>query len=246
MGLPVATCSSPSSSMMPVPDAGPVAEDAPADGLARTARAPRAESRADTWGTGAPGRRPSSPSGRWWCPCRRRARRGDRRSPRATARPAAGRRPRRARARRGWAGARRCARARARACPTRRRRRRRRPAAHRRRTPSSTQTKTRVTYVLRVGVRRRRRPCRPGAPSAPRPRVRLEEHLAQMLHGDVRVQLRGRHVGVAEHLLHAAQVGAAGEQMGRERVAERVGAGAARACRRARGSCAADSRGPGA
>ena len=31
-----------------------------------------------------------------------------------------------------------------------------------------------------------------------------------------------RDVGVAEHLLHAAQVGAALEQMGRERVSEQV------------------------
>ena len=65
------------------------------------------------------------------------------------------------------------------------------------------------------------------APAAPRPRVRLQKDLAQMLHGDVSIELRGRHAGVAEHLLHAAQVGAAGKQVRGERVTEGVGAGLA-------------------
>ena len=38
----------------------------------------------------------------------------------------------------------------------------------------------------------------------------------------MRVDLRRRDVGVAEHLLQRAQVAAAGEQMRRERVAQRV------------------------
>ena len=38
----------------------------------------------------------------------------------------------------------------------------------------------------------------------------------------MRVELGRREVGVAEHLLHAAQVGAALEQVRRERVAEQV------------------------
>jgi hypothetical protein len=39
----------------------------------------------------------------------------------------------------------------------------------------------------------------------------------------VRVQLRRRQIGVAEHLLHAAEVRSAFEQVGRKRVAEQVG-----------------------
>ena len=39
----------------------------------------------------------------------------------------------------------------------------------------------------------------------------------------VGVDLGGGEVGVAEHLLHRAQVGAALEQVGREAVAQRVG-----------------------
>src|SRR5215218_4783142 len=45
---------------------------------------------------------------------------------------------------------------------------------------------------------------------------------------EVRVHLRGRDVGVAEHLLHGAQVAAAGEQVGGEAVAQRVRAHLAR------------------
>ena len=77
-----------------VDDAGaggrPVAEHAPADGrlerldhLGREAVGIRRE-------RAARGRRPSSPSGRWSCPCRRRAPRGGRRSPRPRRSRAAG------------------------------------------------------------------------------------------------------------------------------------------------------------
>ena len=53
--------------------------------------------------------------------------------------------------------------------------------------------------------------------------VRLEVRVAATPVGDVGVELGRREVGVAEHLLHAAQVGAALEQVGRERVAEQMG-----------------------
>src|SRR5450759_759067 len=66
-----------------------------------------------------------------------------------------------------------------------------------------------------------------GAARPPRPRMCLQKDLAQMLHGDVSIELGGRHAGVAEQLLHAAQVGAAGEQVRGERVTEGVGAGLA-------------------
>ena len=56
----------------------------------------------------------------------------------------------------------------------------------------------------------------------PRVRVRLEVQLAAAAIGYVRVELGRREVGVAEHLLDAAQVGAALEQVGRERVAQQV------------------------
>ena len=55
-----------------------------------------------------------------------------------------------------------------------------------------------------------------------RVRVRLEVQLAPAAVGDVRVELGRAEVGVAEHLLDAAQVGAALEQVRRERVAEQV------------------------
>jgi hypothetical protein len=48
------------------------------------------------------------------------------------------------------------------------------------------------------------------------------EDLAQVVGRHVRVDLGGRHVGVAEHLLHAAQVGAALQQVRGEAVPERV------------------------
>ena len=60
-----------------------------------------------------------------------------------------------------------------------------------------------------------------------RVRVRLEVGLAPPPVGDVGVELGRRQVGVAEHLLDAAEVGAAFEQVRRERVAEQVGVDAA-------------------
>ena len=52
--------------------------------------------------------------------------------------------------------------------------------------------------------------------------MRGEIGLATALVGDVRIELGGAEVGVAEHLLHAAQVGAALEQVRCEGVAEQV------------------------
>src|SRR3954451_19081404 len=54
------------------------------------------------------------------------------------------------------------------------------------------------------------------------PRVGLEIHLFDPRVGEVRVQLCRRDVCVAEHLLDRPQVAASGQQMGRERVAQRV------------------------
>src|SRR5947209_19934794 len=54
------------------------------------------------------------------------------------------------------------------------------------------------------------------------PRVRVEVHLAQAVAGKVRVDLRRPDVGMAEHLLQRAQVAAAGQQVGGERVSERM------------------------
>ena len=50
----------------------------------------------------------------------------------------------------------------------------------------------------------------------------LPVDLLEMRRGHVSVDLRGGEVGVAQHLLHRPQVGSALEQMGGERVAERV------------------------
>src|SRR4051794_28021861 len=58
--------------------------------------------------------------------------------------------------------------------------------------------------------------------------MRLEVQLAPPPIGYVRVELGRREVRVAEHLLHAAQVGSPLEEMRRERVAEQVGMDAAR------------------
>jgi hypothetical protein len=52
--------------------------------------------------------------------------------------------------------------------------------------------------------------------------VALGIHLTQPLDRDEGVDLRRRHRGVAEQLLHDAHVGAALEQVRRERVAQRV------------------------
>ena len=72
----------------------------------------------------------------------------------------------------------------------------------------------------------------------------LEVDILQLLAGEVGVHLGGRDVGVAEHLLHGAQVAAAGEQVGGEAVAQ--GVRAHLAARPARGRGAGRScRGPG-
>ena len=69
------------------------------------------------------------------------------------------------------------------------------------------------------------------------PRVRVEVDVLQALGREVGVDLGGRQIGVAEHLLQRAQVAAPGEQVGGERVAQRVRAHPARRGRpRARGA----------
>src|SRR5829696_1324853 len=55
-----------------------------------------------------------------------------------------------------------------------------------------------------------------------RPGMRLEVHILQPVGGEVRVDLRRRDVRVPEHLLQRPEVAAAGEQVRRERVPERV------------------------
>jgi hypothetical protein len=58
--------------------------------------------------------------------------------------------------------------------------------------------------------------------------MRVEVHVAQPVGREVGVDLSGPDVGVTEHLLERAQVAAARQQMGGERVAQRVGAHALR------------------
>src|SRR5581483_10348439 len=60
------------------------------------------------------------------------------------------------------------------------------------------------------------------AVAPPRVRVSLEVGVAPATVGHVQVDLRGREVGVAEHLLDAAEVGAALEQVRREGVPQQV------------------------
>src|SRR3954449_5463485 len=55
-----------------------------------------------------------------------------------------------------------------------------------------------------------------------RPRMRLEVGRLELLPREVRVELRGREVGMAEHLLDRAQVTAAREQVRRKAVPESV------------------------
>jgi hypothetical protein len=59
-----------------------------------------------------------------------------------------------------------------------------------------------------------------GAP--PRVRMRLEVQLAAAAIGYVGVELRCREIGMTEHFLNTSQVGAALEQMRRERVPQEV------------------------
>ena len=84
-----------------------------------------------------------------------------------------------------------------------------------------------------------------GAPP-PGVRVRLEVEVAPPPVRDVRVQLGGGEVGVAEHLLHAAEVGAALEQVRREGVAQQVRVDAARLEAGLLGEAAQDQEGAGA
>src|SRR5258708_28870088 len=51
--------------------------------------------------------------------------------------------------------------------------------------------------------------------AAPAQRMMIRHQGLEPRHRDVGVDLRGRDVGVAEHLLHAAQIGAALGQIGR-------------------------------
>ena len=79
-------------------------------------------------------------------------------------------------------------------------------------------------------ARGRRLSCRVGSPlrCGGGRGVRAEVRVAAVPVGDVRVALGRRDVGVPEHLLDAAQVGAALEEVGRERVAQEVRVDAAR------------------
>src|SRR4051812_34590541 len=54
------------------------------------------------------------------------------------------------------------------------------------------------------------------------PRMVLQVHLFKAVCIHVRVDLRGGDVGMAQKLLHDAQIGAAGEQMGGEGMPKRV------------------------
>ena len=74
----------------------------------------------------------------------------------------------------------------------------------------------------RLDLRVHRSGARHGSARLSRPRVELPVHRAQRARRQMRVDLRRRDVGVAEHRLHGAQVGAALEQMARERVAQHV------------------------
>src|SRR5438132_11403995 len=55
-----------------------------------------------------------------------------------------------------------------------------------------------------------------------RPGMKLFVHGPQIVAIDVGIELRGREVGVAEHLLHRPEIRPALEEMRRERVTQRV------------------------
>ena len=55
-----------------------------------------------------------------------------------------------------------------------------------------------------------------------RPRVKILVRFFQVCVGDMRVDLRGRNVGVAKHLLDGADVCAVLDQMRRERMPQRM------------------------
>src|SRR4249919_2763267 len=77
-------------------------------------------------------------------------------------------------------------------------------------------------------------------------RMRSEVGVAATTVGDVRVPLRRREVGVPEHLLDAAEVGAALEQVCGERVAEQVRVDARRIQTCLLGEASEDQERPGA
>src|SRR5947208_3160100 len=76
-------------------------------------------------------------------------------------------------------------------------------------------------------------------------RVRLKVQLSSAPIGYVRVELGRREVCVPEHLLHRAQVGAALEEMGGERVPQEVRMDTTRLEARGRGEAAQDQEGAG-
>src|SRR5207249_5137924 len=92
--------------------------------------------------------------------------------------------------------------------------------------------RTRHIFRLRLSVggsggiprvaRQAVRGWRPRVTRGLRARMGSVVHAAEALRVDVRVDLRGRERAVAEELLDRPEVGAALEQMGRERVAETV------------------------
>src|SRR3954463_8379916 len=80
----------------------------------------------------------------------------------------------------------------------------------------------RLSRYRRRIARRHHRP-KPAVPSLrPAERVQVADHALQALVEDVGVDLRRRDVGVAEELLHDAQVGAVLEEVAREGVPEHV------------------------
>src|SRR4051812_33797733 len=80
----------------------------------------------------------------------------------------------------------------------------------------------------------------------PRMWVRAEVQLPSASIGYVGIELGRREVGVAEHLLDAAEVGAPLEQVRRERVAQQVRVDALRVQARLSGETAQDQKGAGA
>ena len=74
----------------------------------------------------------------------------------------------------------------------------------------------------------------------------LEVDVAPPAVGDMRVALGRAEIGVPEHLLHGTQVGAALEEVRRERVSEEMGVDATGLEAGALGQLAQDEKGPGA
>ena len=189
MGRPVRRCSSPSSSMIWVPEAAPVAQDRAADRAPRTARSPRAGSRPGRAGTGSRSTMPiisqcpvvvSLPAERSAHACRGRSRR----RPRGTTPSTVVSSPR--------PSASRLRRVRGRPRP-----RRRGPACRspRRRTPAASgasPTPNESHTMTTPHVARRGRSSRSLRLRAAGPRVRREVLLTQVVVGHQRVDLRRR------------------------------------------------------